>query len=62
VGPDCCIEVERAIELLDALNVKLHTTVEIDSTREMAMAYRKPLQNRLLVRGILGEGWDFAHT
>jgi hypothetical protein len=32
------ITLERAIKLLDALNVKLHTTVEIDSTREMAMA------------------------
>ena len=32
------ITLERAIKLLDALNVKLRTKVEIDSPREMAMA------------------------
>jgi DNA-binding XRE family transcriptional regulator len=32
------ITLERAIKLLDALNVKLHTQVEIESPHEMAMA------------------------
>ncbi|HEV3158272.1 MAG TPA: helix-turn-helix transcriptional regulator [Candidatus Baltobacteraceae bacterium] len=33
-----CITLERAIKILDALNVRLHTKIEIEPPREMAFA------------------------